>query len=262
MNKEQDSKKTTKEESVKKSKRKNRKVKISKEEEKIEKKKLHKEKISKKQEARLGEHIERVRRKEERGPAANKERFYVTNAKLLEQLNIWRESGKSLKYGQTYDSSGRIVTANGKIISEEENRIIPEEFGKMVKMIAERLTNHPNFKNYSYELKQDMISYACFKCIQGLHNYNFEFKNAFAYFTTACYNAFVSIISKYYKYKNLKRDFILKSIEKLEESYNINSSKILNQFIKEYLQDDFDKKPNEKVDNTEKSTKYDDETDF
>jgi len=186
----------------------------------IEKKKKHYENVVKKQRERLSKHIERVKTKEARGPAPNKERFYVTNAKLLDELYIWRDSAPE---------------------SRIEDRVITEEFGKMIKMIAERLTNHSNFKNYSRELKQDMVSYACFKCIQGIRNYNFEYKNAFAYFTTACYNAFVSIISKYYKEKNLNREMAKRAIAKLEATSNINSSKILNQFIKEYIYDSFDK---------------------
>lgn len=185
-------------------------------EEIAEKKKQHEAKIAKKQADRLSEHIERVKRKELKGPAANKERFYVTNAKLLNELYIWRDSAPEDK---------------------KDERIITEEFGKMIKMIAERLTNHSNFKNYPFDLKQDMVSYACFKCMQGIHNYNFAFKNAFAYFTTACYNSFVSTISKYYKDKNLKRDYMKRAIEKLEATADINSSKILNQFIKDYLQE-------------------------
>ena len=184
---------------------------------KIQKRKAHDLKIVTKLAARLSEHIERVKRKEQRGPAANKERFYVTNAKLLNELYIWRDSAPEDK---------------------KDERIITEEFGKMIQMIAERLTNHSNFKNYTKELKQDMISYACFKCIQGIHNYNFEFKNAFAYFTTACYNAFVSTISKYYKDKNLNKDLAKRAIEKLEATQDINSSKILSQFIKEYIGED------------------------
>lgn len=201
----------------------NRKKEESKEQ-KIEKIRKHVEKVAKKQEERLPEHIERIKRKEEKGPAPNKERFYVTNAKLLNELYAWRDSAPAPKEG------------------EEDKRIITEEFGKMIKMIAERLTNHSNFKNYSREMKQDMVSYAQFKCIQGIHNYNFEYKNAFAYFTTACYNAFVSEISKYYKRKNLDRDYAKFAIAKLEETADVNSSKILSQFLKEYLGEDYNEK--------------------
>lgn len=192
---------------------------------KAEKKRIHVEKISKKQEARLPNHIERINRKEAKGQPANKERFYVTNAKLLEELSKMPKG------------------PDGKIL---EGAQASEEFGKMIKMIAERLTNHSNFKNYPFDLKQDMASYACFKCIQGIHNYNFEFKNAFAYFTTACYNAFVSTISKYYKDKNLKKDIAKKAIEKLESTSNINANKILSQFIKDYLGDLSDEDKNKK----------------
>ena len=217
---------------------KKKRTKVLSKEEILEKNKKHFEKIVKKQEARLTEHIKRVSAKEANGLASNTERFYVTNAKLLEQLNIWKESGKILKKGQRYDSLGQIIDIDGNVILEEDNRIIPEEFGKMILMIAQRLSNHSNFKNYSYDLKQDMISYACFKCMQGLKNYNFAFRNAFAYFTTACYNAFVSTITQYYKQINIKKKIAKKAIEKLESTADINASKVLSQFIKDYLNED------------------------
>ena len=197
-------------------------------EQKAEKKRQHAEKIAKKQEARLPEHIERVKRKEEKGQPANKERFYVTNAKLLEQLEIWKNTPA--------DKDGI--------------KPIPEEFGKMIQMIAERLTNHSNFKNYTREMKQDMVSYAEYKCFQGIGNYNFEYKNAFAYFTTACYNAFVSEISKYYKKKNFDRDLAKRALQKLETTADINSSKILSQFLKDYLGED-PTNPEEKKEDSE-----------
>ena len=150
----------------------------------------------------------------------------MTNAKLLEQLEIWKATPP--------DKDGI--------------KQIPVEFGKMIQMIAERLTNHSNFKNYTREMKQDMVSYAKYKCFQGIVNYNFEYKNAFAYFTTACYNAFVSEISKYYKKKNLDRDVAKRALEKLEATSDINSSKILNQFIKDYLGEEFLDKDESKQD--------------
>lgn len=185
-------------------------------EQKAEKKRKHVEKIVEKQKARLPEHIERIKRKEQKGQPANKERFYVTNVKLLEQLEIWKNTPP--------DKDGI--------------KQIPVEFGKMIQMIAERLTNHSNFKNYTREMKQDMVSYAKYKCFQGIGNYNFDYKNAFAYFTTACYNAFVSEISRYYKKKNLDRDVAKRALEKLESTADVNSSKILSQFLKDYLGED------------------------
>lgn len=186
------------------------------EEELREKQLHHREKIVKKQEDRLDEHIKRVKRKEESASPNQKERFYVTNAKILEELD-------KLK-----DKDGNI----------DPTKTPSEEFGKMILMIAKRLSNHSNFKNYPYEVKQDMISYACYKCIQGVRNYNFKFKNAFAYFTTACYNSFVSTVSAYYKQINIKKDLMKKAIEKLESTKDLNSSKVLNKFVREYLGED------------------------
>ena len=98
----------------------------------VEKKKLHVKKVVQKQEERLSQHIERVKNKEAKGQPANKERFYVTNAKLLEELYKWRDSAPAPKDG------------------EKDRRVITEEFGRMIMMIADRLTNHSNFKNYPF----------------------------------------------------------------------------------------------------------------
>lgn len=185
-------------------------------EQKAKKNKQHSEKLEKKQEARLPEHIERVRKKESKGQPANKERFYVTNAKLLEELN--KLKGKDGKCDPSIKPS--------------------EELGNMIMMIAQRLSNHSNFKNYSYDLKQEMKAYAHFKCIQGLKNYNFKFNNAFSYFTTACYNAFVSTISKYYKTLNGNRENAKRALEQLQSTANINVSKILSQSLKEFIEND------------------------
>ena len=194
---------------------------------------------------------DKINNKEKKCSTAKTERFYVTNAKLLEQLQIWKDSGKILKKGQWLTADGKIAQIDEKtglisIIAEEDNRDIPEEFGKMVLMIAKRLSNHSNFKKYPYEVKQDMISYACFKCIQGICNYNFKFKNAFAYFTTACYNAFISVVTAYYKHINIRKDLLKRALERLESTRELNSNKAINLFLKEYIGEDaIDNEPEE-----------------
>jgi hypothetical protein len=44
-----------------------------------------------------------------------------------------------------------------------------------------------------------MMGYAYEKLITGLPNYNFKYKNAFAYLSQVCFNAFKTTLSKYYK---------------------------------------------------------------
>jgi hypothetical protein len=78
-------------------------------------------------------------------------------------------------------------------------RVMSEKFGQMIMMIAQRLSNHSYFRNYTMELKEDCQSYSYEKIIKGLFNYNFKYTNAFAYLTQSCFNSFKSILSKHYK---------------------------------------------------------------
>ena len=56
-------------------------------------------------------------------------------------------------------------------------RVMSEKFGRMIMMIAQRLSNHSYFRNYSTELKEDCQSYSYEKIIKGLFNYKFDRKN-------------------------------------------------------------------------------------
>ena len=191
-------------------------------EEIIAKEKAHKEKILKNQEKRLAEHKRRMSVKESSGDPANKDRFYVSNAKLLEQLEIFRQS-KSTDPNATED---------------EKRGTIPEELGRMVLKIATKITNHSNFKNYPFDMKQDMSSFACLKCMQAIYNYNFNYKNPFAYFTMTSYNACLTICGRHYREINKRKEFIKQALTKAETLNDINSQKLINNYIKEYLGSD------------------------
>lgn len=170
-----------------------------------EKRKLTKEE---RQEKALKQHKEREKNK----APQDTEKFYCTNKALMAEMIKWRDSAEKV-----------------------EDRVISEDLGKMILHIATKLTNHSKFHNYNYDLKQEMISYACFKCVQGLKNYNFAFNNVFSYITTACWNAFVNILAKHYKQINLKKEIMKTQLAQLECADGINSSKIINSFIKDYL---------------------------
>lgn len=80
-----------------------------------------------------------------------------------------------------------------------EDRVISEELGKMIIAVGEKMLNRAEFRNYSKELKEDMLGMFELKLIRGLKNYNFKFNNPFAFFTTAAWNAFLTVIGKHYK---------------------------------------------------------------
>jgi hypothetical protein len=82
----------------------------------------------------------------------------------------------------------------------------------MIIAVGEKMLNRSEFRNYSKELKEDMLGMFELKLIKGLKNYNFKFNNPFAFFTTAAWNAFLTVISKHYKQQNIKKDLIDKLI--------------------------------------------------
>lgn len=142
----------------------------------------------------------------------DKSKYYVTNEALLEELYKLKDSPED-------------PTTKTKVISNE--------LGKMLYAIAKHLTYYWAFKNYPEQLKEDMISHACYKMIKYINSYNFEYKNPFSYFTQICYNAFLGPINQYYKDKNMKRDMIINTISEIQSSkYGSMRSTYLNQIQK------------------------------
>lgn len=129
-------------------------------------------------------------------PITDESKHYVTNKSLMAELYKWRDTAEN-----------------------PDDRVISEELGLMMYTIAKRLTNHYRFRGYSEEMKQDMISFGCYKAIKiGLKNYNFEFTKPFAYFTTIFWNANVSVCAKYYKHKNGMKKYIIDTAHAVSNS--------------------------------------------
>ena len=117
-------------------------------------------------------------------------------------------------------------------------RVMSEKFGRMIMMIAQRLSNHSYFRNYSTELKEDCQSYSYEKIIKGLFNYKFKYTNAFAYLTQSCFNSFKSILSKHYQQINIKRSVTKRAIDTLE--YNLPGSSMSKSLIRQFEGNDYD----------------------
>lgn len=169
--------------------------------------------LEQKQELKLK--VQKQREKEKAGiEPPNKERFYCKNKDLTTELIKWRDSAE-----------------------KPEDRIISEELGKMIIAIGEKMLNRSEFRNYSKELKEDMLGMFELKLIKGLKNYNFKFNNPFAFFTTAAWNAFLTVISKHYKHQNVKKDLMSKLSQELQTYTGINPVSSLSKCIKSYLGD-------------------------
>lgn len=173
--------------------------------------------LAQKQEIKLERQRQREAAKIARGEETpkNKDRFFVTNAQLLEELIKWRDSAK-----------------------KPEDRIVSEELGQMLMHMADKLLNHSNFRNYSKELKEDMRGYGLYKVIRGFKNYNFNFTNPFAWITQAFFNAYLTIIGKNYKHINIKKSLMLKCMAELEGFNGISPNNSIQRCIKNYLGED------------------------
>lgn len=101
---------------------------------------------------------------------------------------------------------------NDAIESNKEQPKIPDYIGLCIYKIANKLSNHPSFMNYSY--KDEMVSDGIETCIVNIRSFNPEKStNPFAYFTQICWHAFVQRIQKekkqqYVKYKSLETAII------------------------------------------------------
>lgn len=157
--------------------------------------------------------IQKQRQKAKGGAEpANKSRFYCKNKDLIVELEKWRDSA-----------------------SKPEDRIISEELGRMIIAIGEKMLNRSEFRNYNKELKEDMLGMFELKLIKGLKNYNFKFNNPFAFFTTAAWNAFLTVIGKHYKQQNIKKDLMRKLASELQTYTGINPASSLSRCIKTYI---------------------------
>ena len=145
----------------------------------------------------------------------NKERFYCTSAELHAELVKWRDSAEKV-----------------------EDRVLSEELGRMLIAIADKMLNRSEFRNYPKELKEDAKGFFFVKAIKGLKNYNFEFNNPFAYFSTCAWNAYISTITKHYKQQNIRKEVMKQLLSELETYQGIDPKSSLNNYIRQYVEND------------------------
>ena len=145
----------------------------------------------------------------------NRERFYCTSAELHAELVKWRDSAEKV-----------------------EDRVLSEELGKMLIAIADKMLNRSEFRNYPKELKEDAKGFFFVKAIKGLKNYNFEFNNPFAQFSTCAWNAYISTITKHYKQQNIRKEVMKQLLLEIETYQGIDPKSSLNNYIRQYIESD------------------------
>jgi hypothetical protein len=168
--------------------------------------------LEEKQQINLEKHKKRLESKKEMLANRSESKFYCKNKDLMAELDRWHESG-------FYPDTSKISM----------------ELYKMISKIAHGLANHSNFIHYPWHLKETMIEYAVSKTIVGLPNYNFKFKNPFAYITQSCYNSFLIEIRKYYKQNNIKRELVKQKLTQLESMKEFRNKNLYSDFLKQYL---------------------------
>ena len=95
------------------------------------------------------------------------------------------------------NTTKKFIQFNPSVTADDFPQLKPsKELGDAIYNIANRLGFAPNFINYTY--KEEMIGDAIVKMLYALNNKKFsaEKGNAFPYFTTIAYNAFINRIKK------------------------------------------------------------------
>lgn len=150
------------------------------------------------------------RKAQEQANPRPKRKAFVSNSDLLAELVKWKNSSKDVSKRQ------------------------PSEYlGKMIMDIATHYMGHPDYVRYSKEIKEDIISQSCIRCLNALPKYNFAFNNPFAYFTQICWSCAMTYLKEYYNDLNFKRQLVKENLERaMDEMPTINIDKSYMQFLK------------------------------
>lgn len=128
---------------------------------------------------------------------------------------------------------------------------LPNYIGECFMKIAEGLSHRPNFINYTY--KDEMVADAIENCIMYCQNFDpSKSKNAFSYFTTVIWYAFLRRIQRekkqlYIKYKATEQIGILDEYELLELEEGQNRQFEMYDNISEFIENFEETKKAKKV---------------
>lgn len=125
----------------------------------------------------------------------NNPKHYVDNKKLYEDLKAYCIEYEKLNEGKGKDD----VKVRPRMSSD---------LGRAIMLIAENTSTSPKFNGYSY--RTEMVDDAVEACIKYLHNFDYKkYKNAFAYATQICWNAFIRRIKIENKEHYIKCKFMI-----------------------------------------------------
>ena len=92
-----------------------------------------------------------------------------------------------------------------------------EKLGELFLTLTYHMLRSPNFNRYPKEVKEDLQGHAIMKLMKSLKTVKLEFttQQIFNFATRTIYTAFLSELSRHYKFENLKRkvtkEYLMKS---------------------------------------------------
>ena len=111
------------------------------------------------------------------------------------------------------------------------------KLGEMFLTLTEHILRSPSFNRYQTQVKEDLRGHALEKLMKSLRTVKLQFtpQQIFNFATRTIYTAFLSQLSRHYKFENLKR--------KVTKEYLMKSDFISPQIKDEMIRDidDFDK---------------------
>lgn len=90
-----------------------------------------------------------------------------------------------------------------KDYQENRTRSSYEKIGRIILDIAYGLSEKWNFKNYSEDIKNDMLSLGIQYATKAIDKYSLEMKNPHSFFTETIKNGFIQILNKYRQWENI-----------------------------------------------------------
>jgi len=131
---------------------------------------------------------------------------------------------------------------------------IPNYIGECLLLIAQKLSNKPNFIGYPH--KEDMIADGLENCVRYLTVFDPDrSRNPFAFFTQAIKNAFIRRIKVekkqlYLKFKSSQSQQLTSQLN--DNSFVVEDNDVVNQYIQDYEDSLLKKKTDEKAPKDEK----------
>ena len=131
---------------------------------------------------------------------------YCVLKSTKKRFEVMSESENNTRQRTSYKNTNYYINNKelyDEILKSQELGYMTDELGKMIMLVAERVSNHKNFVRYPY--KEDLVNEGILHCCKAWHKFDPERSdNPLAFLTTSIMNAFKQKIKREYAYKNIK----------------------------------------------------------